>query len=496
MGKTQLQSYYILVASLFLLVIADWHVIQLLYSKWMESGTYAHGIVIFPISGYIIYSKRKGLSQIPLEPYGPALIILICLTFSQFVFNIASVVILEQFTLIAMIHALVLGILGKACYRFLLFPLMYLFFAIPFGHFMVETLQDITANFTAFALKLSGLTIFHDKWIISTTRGDFEVAAACSGVRYLIASIALGTLFAYYAYQSTKKRIYFITLAIVLPIIANAIRAYLIIMIAYLSHMKLAVGVDHLIYGWLFFGLLIIILFSVGSKYADPMPRDVLCCDAASSAGSGVKRSTAQLLMLVPLIVLVFQQSSMLQLNMPFVSNYDIKWQTQSWGPVQNETYQWRPRYQGTLSSQLQRFSGPEGDYVDVYVGLYGLPAQDQEAVSSQNLPFDKSQWNLSKQGNQQVVIHQERFSVEETELHNIVEHQLVWQWYEVLGVKTHHPLIAKGLEVLKILSQNSEPTRAILIAAPYQHHPDEARSKILAFMKDANLFIQEKDST
>jgi len=38
------------------------------------------------------------------------------------------------------------------------------------------------------------------------------------------------------------------------PIIANWLRAYMIVMIGHLSGNKLAVGVDHLIYGWLFFG--------------------------------------------------------------------------------------------------------------------------------------------------------------------------------------------------------------------------------------------------
>jgi exosortase len=67
---------------------------------------------------------------------------------------------------------------------------------------------------------------------------------ACSGVRYLISSVTLGCLYAYLTYQSTKKRLLFIAVSIVVPIIANGLRAYMIVMIGHLSGMELATGGD------------------------------------------------------------------------------------------------------------------------------------------------------------------------------------------------------------------------------------------------------------
>ena len=97
----------------------------------------------------------------------------------------------------------------------------------------------------------------------------FEVAVACSGIRYLIASIAVGTLFAYLTYTKTHKQIIFILFSIFLPILANGIRAYGIVAIAYYSDMKYATGVDHLIYGWIFFGIVIMLMFWIGGMFAD-----------------------------------------------------------------------------------------------------------------------------------------------------------------------------------------------------------------------------------
>ena len=44
----------------------------------------------------------------------------------------------------------------------------------------------------------------------------------------------------------------------------------MIVMIAHLSDMKLALGVDHYIYGWVFFGLVMLLLFWLGSLWAEP----------------------------------------------------------------------------------------------------------------------------------------------------------------------------------------------------------------------------------
>ena len=104
--------------------------------------------------------------------------------------------------------------------------------------------------------------------MLSIPRGDFEVAKACSGIRYLIASVSLGTFYAYLTYQSWGRRLLFVSMAIALPILANGLRAYGIVMIAHFTNMKHAVGVDHLIYGWLFFGVLMFVLFWVGGRYA------------------------------------------------------------------------------------------------------------------------------------------------------------------------------------------------------------------------------------
>lgn len=65
---------------------------------------------------------------------------------------------------------------------------------------------------------------------LSIPAGHFEVAEACSGLRYLMASVALGVLYAYLTYRSPWRRLAFVVLSMVMPIVANGIRAYGIVM--------------------------------------------------------------------------------------------------------------------------------------------------------------------------------------------------------------------------------------------------------------------------
>ncbi len=119
----------------------------------------------------------------------------------------------------------------------------------------MPTLIDWTADFTIAALKLTGIPVFREGAHFQIPSGRWSVVEACSGVRYLIASLMVGILYAYLTYRSMRRRLLFIGVSILVPIVANWLRAYMIVMIGHLSGNTLAVGVDHIIYGWIFFGV-------------------------------------------------------------------------------------------------------------------------------------------------------------------------------------------------------------------------------------------------
>ena len=77
----------------------------------------------------------------------------------------------------------------------------------PFGEFALPALMEWTADFTVFALQLSGIPVFREGQHFVIPSGNWSVIDECSGVRYLMASFMVGTLFAYLNYRSYKRRL-------------------------------------------------------------------------------------------------------------------------------------------------------------------------------------------------------------------------------------------------------------------------------------------------
>src|SRR5205814_10510601 len=118
-------------------------------------------------------------------------------------------------------------------------------------------------------LRWSGVPVYREANHFIIPSGAWSVVEACSGIRYIIASVMVGTIYAAIAYRSTRRRVAFLAASVLVPILANWLRAYMIVMLAHLSSNKIAVGVDHLIYGWIFFGLVMVLLFWVGSFWRE-----------------------------------------------------------------------------------------------------------------------------------------------------------------------------------------------------------------------------------
>jgi len=79
-------------------------------------------------------------------------------------------------------------------------------FLVPFGDELVPTLQMITADLTIALVHLSGIPAVIDGVFIDTPIGLFEVAEACSGVKFLVAMVALGSLAAHVCFASWWRR--------------------------------------------------------------------------------------------------------------------------------------------------------------------------------------------------------------------------------------------------------------------------------------------------
>jgi len=182
----------------------------------------------------------------------------------------------SQLGAVMLLQASVVLILGPRAAAGLLFPLAYMLFLVPFGDELVPALQAMTADMAVALTHASGIPATIDGVFIDTPVGLFEVAEACSGVKFLVAMIALGTLVAHLCFASWKRRALFMAAAMIVPVLANGVRAWGTIYIAQSQGIEFAAGFDHIVYGWIFFALVMIGVLGTSWRFFDRSPDDPL----------------------------------------------------------------------------------------------------------------------------------------------------------------------------------------------------------------------------
>jgi len=243
---------------------------------WFRSDTFAHALLVPPIVLWLLWRQRERLAAITPRANPWVLLPIAAAALVWLLGDLAAVNAVAQLAFTALLVLAVPAVLGLQVARAAVFPLAFLFFAVPIGEFLLPDLMQLTADFTVAALRLSGVPVFREGLIFVIPSGNWSVVEACSGVRYLIASFMVGTLYAYLTYRSMRRRLIFIGVSLLLPLLANWIRAYLIVMLGHLSNNRIATGVDHVVYGWVFFGVVLFMLFVAGGRWAEsPAPAPV-----------------------------------------------------------------------------------------------------------------------------------------------------------------------------------------------------------------------------
>jgi len=186
---------------------------------------------------------------------------------------------------VAMVQAAVVALLGPRVSVLLALPLGFAAFLVPFGDELIPALQFVTAEIAVALTRAGGIAADIEGIHIHTPAGLFIVAEACSGVKFLAAMVALGVLVCFTRFASWTRRAAFMLAAIVVPVLANGVRAWGTIAVAHAYGIEFAVGFDHVVYGWVFFALVVALLLGAAWPFFGREPEEYgwSAADIASS---------------------------------------------------------------------------------------------------------------------------------------------------------------------------------------------------------------------
>lgn len=243
------------IAALFLYLFRQ--EISAIVTKWFSDPSWSHGIIIPLFSLYFInHNKDKILNTKP-KPSITGLILLIAVLIF-YPFNIVHFQYgyFRPLSMIAALAAIVLFLCGWKLIKYLWLPIAFLVFAVPlpsrYYFKLTNPMRELAANISTIVLNLiNGMEATANGVVIDVIYNgqriepSLNVADACSGMRLLMAFVALGVAMAYLHYRPIWQRIVLLLTTVPIAIFCNIVRVTITGLIYILGNPKYAQGIYH-----------------------------------------------------------------------------------------------------------------------------------------------------------------------------------------------------------------------------------------------------------
>ncbi|WP_133470504.1 exosortase A [Paraglaciecola marina] len=432
-------------------VFVFWQGLSTAIDIWLISEIFNHCLFVLPGTAYLIYLKKDQLDLNQLKPN--YFVLPLCLgSLLLYAIGLAGDVQLFMHVATFTFLPLVLWVyLGNKLALQILFPLTFILFCIPVGEELIPTLQEVTADLSMVMLNWTGIPIYRSGLYIEIPQGRFLVAEACSGISFFIASIVIGSLYSYLNLRSNTRRIGFMLISIIFPVIANAIRVFGIILTGYLSNMEHAVGADHLIYGWIFFSLVIVCLLAIGELVRENHSNPVINTEKTEPSSKvnvkGCYQASA-ITIIIMFAFFVWFNSINTQLSLRDTTGHNLKalLMTEQSIPSTNYESTWKPEF-NLPYQEFQFLKKLNGIPVDLYIVWY--PKGHGELISSLNRLYSQKVWTLESKSSYQL---DDNLNIDLSMIVNPHGKRLLSYWYVVDGKVFTNNRMAKLYEIYKIL--------------------------------------------
>lgn len=261
-------DWFKLIALSLLTIIAYIPTFIWMVERWSVKDTYySHGFLVPFISLFLIWTNREALNRLKAHPAKIGWAFLIPGLLIHILSSVWQVYFSSGFALILIIVGLVLLFLGKKYLKQLAFPISFLAFMLPLPMVAIANLsfrlKILAAQISTVFINMLGIPAIREGSVIKTAHSYLMVEDPCSGIRSLIALIALGALMAHFSTLSkTKKTILFLS-SIPIAVSTNIIRIVSLSLVSEIYGGKYATGLFHdtmgiLVFIFAFMGLTLV----------------------------------------------------------------------------------------------------------------------------------------------------------------------------------------------------------------------------------------------
>jgi exosortase A len=469
--------------------VAFWWEIRGAIKVWEASTAYNHCFLVLPLTAALLWNRRKLIAQLRPNPSLWALVLVPVLSAVWVLAALLDVLEAEQLIVVALLEVLLLAVLGWKVFRALLAPLLFLFFLVPFGEFLTPALQRFTAAVAVGGLQLLGIPVFADGFIIQIPEGTFEVAEACAGLRFLIASIVFGCFFATVIYRSVLRRVIFMVLSIAVPIVANGLRALGLVILAHLEGSAAAVEADHILYGWLFFSAVTLLLIVIGMSFADrprPLGAQLPAAEPARNLRIGATMAVGLLMALAGPAYLMATDKAAAAVPLAEIPGPRA---ATGWVREAEAETDWRPVAPGTAAKSLESYRNG-GITITRFVAAYPLPARGSPFARAAGSVTNSEAWRLKKSGRTTLRENGAEVEINSSLVVRQPHYRLIWWFYLVDDQLTASALSAKFLQARTALLGGNHTGKFVALSTDADDL-EAASGSLSRFLDDSGIWGQ-----
>ena len=263
-----------------------WFYQQHLFST-KNMADWGHAYFIPVISGYILWQQREALAKAKTRAFWPALVPLVLSVFC-FWFFVAGVSnhMLQGAAMVLMIFSLVLLVAGPEVMKIAFLPIAFLVFGVTISEkimlYVTFPLQSVAAAGADIFLQLIGAVFGFTTERVGNrltlvdsvgTVHNLNVAEACSGMRMVIAFMALGGAVALLGLRHWWQRVALMLLTVPVAVLLNVVRVT-VLGLASLKNPNFAEGEAHTLIGTLLLvpglGLFMLVVWALNRIVVEP----------------------------------------------------------------------------------------------------------------------------------------------------------------------------------------------------------------------------------
>lgn len=457
---------------------------QNMESIWAGStDTYSYGYVILPITVWLLWQLREPLSRIGPSPDMRAIALVMAFAMVWLMARISGAQVVEQYALVSLFILAVPVLFGWAMLSAALFPFLFLLIMVPNGDFLLPYLIEYTADFTTFFVRMVGVPLYREGPFLTLPTGHWAVVEACGGLRYLTAFITLGMLYAYLTYQSFSKRLAFVVVAVLVALLANGLRAVMVVLTGHYSDMTLMIGEDHILFGWGWFGAVVMLTFWIGAKWREePAPEP----EPRAPVQAARLPILPALALMAGVALFPFWESFLL--DRPGQQRILAAPQAKGpWNQTSEPVFDWYPKWDNPDTTLTAHYRQPAGEVL-LYLAHYDRQRQGAELISHNNQLHRalRGGWEFVSETSRHLTVQDRTWDVAEAQVRNPKTGQrlLIWQWNQLADQEIANLYFTKAKLTANLLMGRSDAGAAIVLATALDDQKTAAEQRLAGFLE------------